>query len=92
VKLRGVSDYDADHHRSNPPIGGTRLARCRERLGKAAQLIAPSDQARQGFTEVKLVIIDTAQRQERVIEHDDTTRVSDDTRAEPVMIEAKRAD
>jgi hypothetical protein len=43
------------------------------------------------ISEIKLVIIDTA-RQERVIEHDDTTRVSDDTRAEPVLIEAKRAD
>jgi hypothetical protein len=37
------------------------------RLGKAAQLIAPADDARLGFSEVKLVIIDTAQqRKERV--------------------------
>jgi hypothetical protein len=38
------------------------------------------------ISEIKLVIIDTAhQRQERVVEHDDTKR-------EPVLIEAKPAD
>jgi hypothetical protein len=41
--------------------------------GKSTQLIAPADNARLGFSEIKLVIIDTAQqRQDRVIEHDDT--------------------
>jgi hypothetical protein len=39
--------------------------------GKSTQLIAPADDARLGFTEIKLVIIDTA-RNERVIEHNDT--------------------
>lgn len=36
------------------------------------------------ISEIKLVIIDAAQPQARIIEHHDTTRVSDDTRAEPV--------
>ena len=51
--------------------------------GKSTQLIAPADDARLGFSEIKLVIIDTAQQQPRVIEHDDT-------KPEPVLIENRR--
>jgi hypothetical protein len=50
--------------------------------GKSTQLLAPVDGAR-SLTEIKLVIIDTAHRDERVIEHDDI-------KTEHVLIEDKR--
>jgi hypothetical protein len=50
--------------------------------GKSTQLLAPAEGAR-SLTEIKLVIIDTAQQQPRVIQHDDT-------KPEPVLIENKR--
>jgi hypothetical protein len=58
--------------------------------GKAAQLIAPADDARLGFSEIKLVIIDTAQLPEtRVIEHDRIVEHTN-TVSEPALIEAKQ--
>jgi hypothetical protein len=50
--------------------------------GKSTQLLAPADGAR-SLTEIKLVIIDTAHRDERVIEHDDI-------KTEHVLIEDNR--
>lgn len=66
--------------------------------GNATQLVTQSDQGRVGFTEIKLVIIDAARDEPtqclsdnaRVIEHGDAQH--DDTRPEPVLIEAKRQD
>jgi hypothetical protein len=69
--------------------------------GKATQLFAPSEQRGSGFTEIKLVIIDTArspqnagleQRSENasIIEHVDPKH--DDTALDPILIEAKARD
>jgi hypothetical protein len=55
-------------------------------LRSRRQYHAPDDDARLGFSEIKLVIIDTAQQgQERIIEHDHT-------KPETMLIETKRED